>query len=141
LSCGSLNAGFVDREVRLSGWVHRRRDHGGLIFIDVRDRDGLTQLIFDPAIGSAFGVAETLRSEDVIRVHGRVRRRPAGTENAKLATGEVEVAVGELEILNRSLTPPFVIASDDDVDETIRLRYRYLDLRRPRMQRNLTVRH
>jgi aspartyl-tRNA synthetase len=140
-SCGSLNAGFVDRDVSLSGWVHRRRDHGGLIFIDVRDRDGLTQLIFDPAIGSAFGVAETLRSEDVIRIHGRVRRRPAGTENAKLATGEIEVAVAELEILNRSLTPPFVIASDDDVDETIRLRYRYLDLRRARMQHNLTVRH
>jgi len=141
LTCGALNAGFVDRDVRLSGWVHRRRDHGGLIFIDVRDRDGLTQLIFDPAIGAAFGVAETLRSEDVIRVHGRVRRRPAGTENAKLSTGEIEVAVGDLEILNRSLTPPFVIASDDEVDETIRLRYRYLDLRRARMQRNLTVRH
>jgi len=141
LTCGSLDAGFVERVVQLSGWVHRRRDHGGLIFIDVRDRDGLTQLIFDPAIGAAFGVAETLRSEDVIRVQGLVRRRPAGTENAKLATGEIEVAVTELEILNRSLTPPFVVASDDDVDETIRLRYRYLDLRRPRMQRNLTVRH
>ncbi len=140
-TCGSLNASFVDRDVSLSGWVHRRRDHGGLIFIDVRDRDGLTQLIFDPAIGAAFGVAETLRSEDVIRIHGRVRRRPAGTDNAKLATGEIEVAVAELEILNRSLTPPFVVAADDDVDETIRLRYRYLDLRRPRMQHNLTVRH
>ncbi len=140
-TCGSLNGSFVDRDVTLAGWVHRRRDHGGLIFIDVRDRDGLTQLIFDPAVGAAFGVAETLRSEDVVRVGGRVRRRPAGTENLKLATGEIEVAVHDLVVLNRSLTPPFVVASDDDVDENIRLRYRYLDLRRPRMQHNLTVRH
>jgi aspartyl-tRNA synthetase len=140
-SCGALRGADVDREVNVRGWVHRRRDHGGLIFIDVRDRDGLTQLIFDPSVASDFSLAETLRSEDVIRVRGVVRHRPAGTENAKLATGEIEVAVAELEILNRSLTPPFVIANDDDVDETIRLRYRYLDLRRTRMQRNLTVRH
>ena len=140
-SCGVLGSAEVDHEVDLRGWVHRRRDHGGLIFIDIRDRDGRTQLIFDPADAATFGVAETLRSEDVVRVTGRVRRRPAGTDNAKLATGEVEVAVTTLEILNRSETPPFVVSNDDDVDENIRLRYRYLDLRRTRMQHNLTVRH
>jgi aspartyl-tRNA synthetase len=140
-SCGALTGVDVEREVLLRGWVHRRRDHGGLIFIDVRDRDGLTQLIFDPSAEGIFATAETLRSEDVIRVRGRVRLRPAGTENAKLATGAIEVAATELEILNRSLTPPFVIANDDEIDENIRLRYRYLDLRRTRMQRNLTVRH
>ncbi|GAC1547023.1 MAG: aspartate--tRNA ligase [Candidatus Velthaea sp.] len=140
-SCGALSASDVERDVDLRGWVHRRRDHGGLIFIDVRDRDGLTQLIFDPENAATFATAETLRNEDVIRVAGRVRRRPAGTGNAKLSTGEIEVAVAELDILNRAQTPPFVIASDDDVDESIRLRYRYLDLRRTRMQHNLTVRH
>jgi aspartyl-tRNA synthetase len=140
-SCGSLSAADVDRAVVLNGWVHRRRDHGGLIFIDVRDRDGLTQLIFDPAHAETFALAETLRSEDVIRIGGRVRRRPAGTENVRLGTGEIEVPVTELSVLNRSLTPPFVVANDDDVDESLRLKYRYLDLRRTRMQRNLTVRH
>ncbi|HMC46092.1 MAG TPA: aspartate--tRNA ligase, partial [Caballeronia sp.] len=140
-TCGSLTAAHAGHEVDLRGWVHRRRDHGGLIFIDLRDRDGLTQLIFDPADAQTFAVAETLRSEDVVGVLGLVRLRPAGTENAKLATGDVEVAATAITIYNRSETPPFVIASDDDVDENIRLRYRYLDLRRTRMQHNLTVRH
>ncbi len=141
VSCGVLGANDVDRDVELSGWVHRRRDHGGLIFIDLRDRDGITQITFDPGDAATFHVAETLRSEFVLRVRGRVRLRPAGTENAKLGTGAVEVPVAQLEVLAKSETPPFVVSSDDDVDENLRLKYRYLDLRRPRLQENLTVRH
>jgi len=141
VSCGALSANDVGRTVELSGWVHRRRDHGGLIFIDLRDRDGITQITFDPADAATFKVAETLRSEFVVRVTGGVQLRPAGTLNAKLATGSVEVPVSKLEVLARSETPPFVVSSDDDVDENVRLKYRYLDLRRPRMQHNLTTRH
>ncbi|HEY0798638.1 MAG TPA: aspartate--tRNA ligase [Candidatus Baltobacteraceae bacterium] len=141
LSCGEADGTMVGTAVALNGWVHRRRDHGGLIFIDLRDRDGLTQIIFDPAHAAIFGVAESLRGEDVVHVEGTVRKRPAGTENPKLATGDVEIAIESLEILNRSRTPPFVVSGDDDVDENLRLRYRYLDFRRARMQRNLTVRH
>jgi aspartyl-tRNA synthetase len=141
LTCGALSAADVGRSVELNGWVHRRRDHGGLIFIDVRDRWGITQITFDPSKGEVFREAETLRSEDVIRVQGTVQHRPAGTENANLATGQVEVPADVLEVLNRAETPPFVISSAEEPDENVRLRYRYLDLRRPRMQRNLTVRH
>jgi len=141
VSCGGLTAADAGARAELDGWVHRRRDHGGLIFIDVRDRSGLTQVTFDPSMGEVFARAETLRSEDVVRVRGVVRRRPAGTENAKLATGDVEVHADELEILNRSETPPFVIAAEEEPAEDVRLRYRYLDLRRPRMQRNLVMRH
>jgi len=136
-----VNASFVGKTVELNGWVNRRRDHGGLIFIDVRDRDGITQILFDPALAETFASAETLRNEDVVRIVGTVRKRPAGTENPKLATGDAEVAAQRLEVLNRSLTPPFVVAGDEHVDESVRLRYRYLDLRRPRMQHNLAVRH
>lgn len=141
VSCGELTVADVGRNVELNGWVHRRRDHGGLIFIDVRDRDGLTQVTFDPSHAGVFARAETLRGEFVVRVRGTARRRPAGTENAKLATGEVEVPVGSLEILNESKTPPFVVSAEEEPGEEVRLRYRYLDLRRPRMQRNLTMRH
>jgi aspartyl-tRNA synthetase len=141
VACGALTAADAGRQVQLDGWVHRRRDHGGLIFIDLRDRSGLTQVIFDPSLGEVFALAETLRSEDVARVRGVVRTRPAGTENAKLATGQVEVPAAELEVLNRSETPPFVIAAEEEPAEEVRLRYRYLDLRRPRMQHNLTLRH
>jgi len=141
MECGKLTAADAGNFVELAGWVHRRRDHGGLIFIDVRDRTGLTQVTFDPSKGETFAQAETLRSEDVVRVRGTVRRRPAGTENPKIPTGEIEVPADSLEILNRSQTPPFVIAADEEPNEEVRLRYRYLDLRRPRMQRNLTVRH
>jgi aspartyl-tRNA synthetase len=143
-SCGELRAADADAPVRLRGWINRRRDHGGLIFIDIRDRDGLTQLVFDPSdtVDSAvFTTAERLRAEFVIGVSGTVRRRLPGTEKADLPTGAIEVAVDTLEILNESLTPPFVVAGDEDVDENVRLRYRYLDLRRGRMQRNLSVRH
>ena len=141
VACGALTAADVGRAVALHGWVHRRRDHGGLIFIDLRDRSGITQVIFDPSKGETFALAETLRGEDVVRARGVVRRRPAGTENARLATGEVEVPADGLELLNRSETPPFVIAADEEPAEEVRLRYRYLDLRRARMQRNLTQRH
>ncbi|GAC1580411.1 MAG: aspartate--tRNA ligase [Candidatus Elarobacter sp.] len=140
-ACGALTAANVDERVELNGWVHRRRDHGGLIFIDVRDRSGITQVTFDPSKAGVFAQAETLRGEDVVRVRGVVHRRPGGTENARLATGEVEMPADELAILNRSETPPFVIASEEEPSEDVRLRYRYLDLRRPRMQHNLTVRH
>jgi aspartyl-tRNA synthetase len=143
-SCGELRAPDAGVFVCLRGWVNRRRDHGGLIFIDIRDRDGLTQLVFDPSDNldvAVFATAERLRAEFVIRVNGTVRPRLPGTEKADLPTGAIEVAVVALEILNESLTPPFVVAGDDDVDENVRLRYRYLDLRRGRMQRNLTVRH
>jgi aspartyl-tRNA synthetase len=102
VSCGALSANDVDKDVELSGWVHRRRDHGGLIFIDLRDRDGITQITFDPADAATFKTAETLRSEFVVRVHGRVRLRPEGTVNPKLVTGAVEVPVKTLEILNKS---------------------------------------
>jgi aspartyl-tRNA synthetase len=139
-SCGGLRAEDVGTSTELSGWVNRRRDHGGLIFVDLRDRDGITQVVFDPA-GPTFKQAEHLRHEDVVRVRGAVRARPPGTENAKLATGQIELGADALEILNRSLVPPFPVNSDDDVDENLRLEYRYLDLRRPRLQRNIAVRH
>jgi aspartyl-tRNA synthetase len=141
VSCGALRAADAGADVTLNGWVHRRRDHGGLIFIDLRDRDGLTQIVFDPELAETFALAESLRSEDVVRASGIVRARPEGTENPKLATGEVEVPATALEVLSRSLTPPFSIPGDGDVDENLRMKYRYLDLRRNRMQRNLTIRH
>jgi len=140
-SCGAPRAVDVGTSAELNGWVNRRRDHGGLIFIDLRDRDGITQTVFAPEQAEAFAVAETLRNEDVVRVEGPVRKRPAGTENPKLATGEVEVAVDSVEVLARSLVPPFPVNADADVDESLRLKHRYLDLRRPRLQHNLTVRH
>jgi aspartyl-tRNA synthetase len=140
VSCGALRAGDAGAAVQLNGWVNRRRDHGGLIFVDLRDHEGLTQIVFDPQHAS-FAQAEHLRHEDVLRVRGTVRRRPAGTENPRLATGDIEVAIASLEVLNRSQVPPFQVNSDEAVDENLRLEYRYLDLRRPRMQRNLRVRH
>jgi len=141
LSCGALRSGDAGRVVRLRGWVNRRRDHGGLVFIDVRDRDGITQAVFDPALPGAFEIGQSLRNEDVISVDGTVRLRPSGTENAKLTTGTVELAVERVDVLARSQTPPFPINTEADVDESLRMKYRYLDLRRPRLQRNLTIRH
>jgi aspartyl-tRNA synthetase len=140
-SCGDLRATDIGATVEIDGWVNRRRDHGGLIFIDLRDRDGITQAVFDPSQLQTFAVAETLRNEDVAHIRGVVRRRPAGTENPKLATGEVEIAADRTEVLNRSLVPPFPVNVEADVDESLRLKYRYLDLRRPRLQHNLTIRH
>ncbi len=139
-SCGALRSSNEGTRALLNGWVNRRRDHGGLIFVDLRDADGITQIVFDPSHPS-FADAERLRHEDVIRVEGVVRARPAGTVNAKLPTGEVEVGIDALTVLNRSQVPPFQVNSDEDVDENLRLEYRYLDLRRPRLQRNLRARH
>lgn len=139
-SCGDLRVADGEQSVELNGWVNRRRDHGGLIFIDLRDRDGITQITFHPQ-SEIFEQAETLRHEDVVRVRGVVRKRPAGTENVRLETGEIEVAAEELEIHSRSMTPPFPVSGDDEIDENLRMEYRYLDLRRPRLQRNLSLRH
>ncbi|BCV21905.1 aspartate--tRNA ligase [Moorella sp. Hama-1] len=139
--CGELTAADAGREVTLMGWVHRRRDHGGLIFIDLRDRSGLVQVVCDPEAGPAFQKAEEARNEYVIAVQGRVRLRPEGTANPKLPTGEIEVLARKLRLLNRAKTPPFYIEDNIDVDETLRLRYRYLDLRRPEMQRIMHLRY
>ena len=141
-TCGQLRAEHVGQEVTLAGWVNRRRDHGGLIFIDLRDRYGLTQIVFDPNSSAAMhDAAHALRNEYVIQVTGQVRRRPAGQANPRLATGEIEVDGRSLRILNQAKTPPFDINKDTAVDEALRLRYRYLDLRRERLQRNIMLRH
>ncbi len=141
--CGTLRKEHVGGEVSLCGWVSRRRDHGGLIFVDMRDRSGLVQIVFDEAVmaGGTFHDAEALRSEFVIAVRGSVRARSADTVNPNMETGEVEIVVSELRILNKAKTPPFYIQDGIDVDEMIRLRYRYLDLRRPEMQANIMLRH
>ena len=140
--CGELTAEDIGAEVRLNGWVQKRRDHGGLIFIDLRDRWGIVQVVVDPSTAkAAHKEAETVRSEFVLSVQGKVRRRPEGTENPQLSTGEIEVATEEIQILNTSKTPPFHISDETGVDELVRLKYRYLDLRRPAMQEKLILRH
>jgi aspartyl-tRNA synthetase len=138
--CGGVTAALVDQVVTLCGWAHRRRDHGGVIFIDLRDREGLAQVVFNPDRQDAFRVAERIRNEYVLRVTGTLRRRPEGTVNPELASGEVELVAAEVEILNPSATPPFQI-DDDNLSETVRLENRVLDLRREPMQRNLRMRH
>jgi aspartyl-tRNA synthetase len=139
--CGSIRASDVGRELELYGWVARRRDHGGLIFIDLRDRWGAVQVVFNPAnTPAAHAAASELRAEYVVRVKGLVGRRPAGSENPRMATGEVEVTASELEVVNASETTPFPIEDQEDPDEKTRLEYRYLDLRRPRMTRMLELR-
>jgi aspartyl-tRNA synthetase len=138
--CGELTESHLDQEVDLCGWVHRRRDHGGVIFIDLRDREGLVQVVFDPDYAEAFKLAETVRSEYVLKIHGKVRLRPAGTENPNMRTGKVEVLASSLEILNEAETPPFPLESTVEVSEETRLRYRYIDLRRPIMQQRLKMR-
>ena len=141
--CGELRADHVGSEVVLCGWVSRRRDHGGLIFVDLRDRSGLVQVVIDEAaIGEeAFHKAETIRNEFVVAVRGSVRARSEETVNPNMATGMIEVVVEELRILNKAKTPPFYIQDGIEVDEMLRLKYRYLDLRRPEMQKNLMLRH
>lgn len=140
--CNSVGRNDVGRSVILMGWVQRRRDHGGLIFVDLRDREGITQVVFDPQYNAiAHGRAHAIRNEFVIAIQGTVRLRPEGMANPKLRTGEVEVIVSELRILNTSKTPPFQIEDNLDATENIRLKYRYLDLRRPTMVRNLVMRH
>ena len=138
--CGSINRAHLQQTVTVFGWVHRRRDHGGVIFIDLRDRAGLLQVVCDPDNAATFKTAESLRNEFVVRISGKVRPRPEGTVNKNLVSGEIEVLAGEIEILNPSLTPPFMM-DDEQISENIRLEYRFLDLRRPQMQRNLQLRH
>jgi aspartyl-tRNA synthetase len=141
-TCGELNAAAAGKEVILCGWVATRRDHGKLIFIDVRDRNGLTQVVFIPKeSGLAYQKAQDLRSEFVVKITGLVNKRPSGTINPKLATGEIEVLAKELEILNPSLTPPFEIQDDLEITEEMRLKYRYLDLRRRKIFNNFILRH
>ncbi len=139
--CGEVTESLIDQEVTVCGWVHRRRDHGGVIFIDLRDREGLLQVVYDPDIEDAFATAESVRNEYVLQVKGLVRFRPEGTKNDKLATGQVEILGKELTILNAADTPPFMLdVADDEVAEDIRLKYRYIDLRREPMQQRLKMR-
>ena len=137
--CGQVNEKLLGQEVTVAGWVHRRRDHGGVIFVDLRDREGLLQIVFDPGAAPVFGEAERLRNEFVVRVAGKVRERPTGTVNPNLASGRVELVARELELLNRSEPLPFQL--DEQVGEEVRLRYRYLDLRREVMNQRLRLRH
>jgi len=137
--CGQVNEKLLGQEVTVAGWVHRRRDHGGVIFVDLRDREGLLQIVFDPDAAAVFREAERLRNEFVVRVTGKVRARPAGTVNTHLASGAVELLARELELLNRSEPLPFQL--DEQVGEEVRLRYRYLDLRREIMSQRLRLRH
>src|ERR671939_1557957 len=142
MMCGEVRAEDVGRTVVLQGWVHTVRDHGGLIFVDLRDRAGLVQVIINPATAAAaFEVASGLHDEYVVEVEGKVERRPAGSENPRIATGEVEVHATRVEVLNSCLPLPFPVAEEAQVDERLRLQYRYIDLRRPRMARNLVLRH
>jgi aspartyl-tRNA synthetase len=141
-SCGELRDKHVGQEVTLAGWVHRRRDHGGLIFIDLRDREGMAQVVFNPEISKkAHKTANELRNEYVAKITGKVSKRPAGTENLKLPTGKIEVIASDIQILNTAKTPPFYINEDVEVDENLYLKYRYLYLRRPRVKDNMILRH
>ncbi|MBI2733652.1 MAG: aspartate--tRNA ligase, partial [Aquabacterium sp.] len=138
--CGLVSEALMGQTVTLMGWAHRRRDHGGVIFIDLRDREGLVQVVFDPDRADSFKIAEDVRNEFCLKVTGVVRARPAGTENAGLTSGKIEVLGHTLEVLNPSVTPPFQI-DDENLSETTRLTHRVLDLRRPYMQKNLMLRY
>ncbi|OGT76883.1 MAG: aspartate--tRNA ligase [Gammaproteobacteria bacterium RIFCSPLOWO2_12_47_11] len=137
--CGQLNSSLLDREVELCGWVHKRRDHGGIIFIDLRDREGIAQIVFDPDRPEPFAIADSVRNEYVLRITGKIRQRPEGTMNKDLPTGEIEVLAQTIEILNKARTPPFQLDDENVADDT-RLRYRYIDLRRPQMLHNMRLR-
>ncbi|MEX0623289.1 aspartate--tRNA ligase [Saccharospirillum sp.] len=138
--CGELDSASIDKTVTISGWVHRRRDHGGVIFLDVRDRAGILQVVFDPDLEASFNTADRVRSEYVIEVTGLVRARPEGTINKSMATGEIELLGREITVLNVAKTPPFPLDEYSDVGEDVRLRYRFMDLRRPEMQQKLILR-
>ena len=138
--CGELNRSHIDQQVTLCGWAHRRRDHGGVIFIDLRDNKGLAQIVIDPDTEEAFKIAESIRNEYVLKITCKVRMRPEGTVNKNLPTGEVEMLASEVEILNASLTPPFML-DDDSITESIRLENRFVDLRREQMQKNMRLRY
>ncbi len=137
--CGQLSTALLDQEITLCGWVNRRRDHGGVIFIDLRDREGLAQIVFDPDRPESFAIADAVRNEYVLKITGKVRHRPEGTINPDLPTGEVEMLAYEIEILNSAKTPPFQL-DDENVQDDVKLRYRYVDLRRDEMQRNMKLR-
>lgn len=139
--CLDVNESVLDTSVTICGWVHNRRDHGGVIFLDIRDSSGLVQVVYEPELTDVFSIAEKLRHEFVIQVTGKVGRRPAGMINDKMATGQIEITGTKLEILNQSLTPPFLPDEHQSINEDLRYRYRYLDLRRGDMQHNLTLRH
>ncbi len=138
--CGQLNATNLDQTVTLCGWAHRRRDHGGVIFIDLRDREGLAQIVCDPDRADMFKIAESVRNEFVLKITGRVRRRPAGTDNKNIPSGEIELLCHEIEVLNVSVTPPFQL-DDENLSENVRLTHRVIDLRRPQMQKNMMLRY
>jgi aspartyl-tRNA synthetase len=138
--CGLLNTDQLDQTVSLCGWAHRRRDHGGVIFIDLRDREGLAQVVCDPDRAEMFRIAESVRGEFVLRITGKVRRRPAGTTNSNITSGEIEILCHEIEVLNTALTPPFQL-DDENLSETVRLTHRVIDLRRPQMQKNMMLRY
>jgi len=138
--CGLLNTDQLDQTVSLCGWAHRRRDHGGVIFIDLRDREGLAQVVCDPDRAEMFKIAESVRNEFVLRITGKVRHRPAGTTNANITSGEIEILCHEIEVLNTALTPPFQL-DDENLSETVRLTHRVIDLRRPQMQKNMMLRY
>lgn len=141
-ACNALSDKNIDEEVKLVGWVDRRRDHGGLIFIDLRDRFGVTQIVTDPEIsGDAHKIFETVRPEWVLQIEGKVRARPSGQENEKMPTGKIEILATKIKVLNEAETPPFEIADENDENEEIRMKFRYLDLRRKRMQKNMILRH
>ncbi len=141
-TCGELRLEHEGQQTTLAGWVHRRRDHGGVTFLDLRDRFGLVQVVADSTTApEAHKAMEAVRNEWVVQVQGKVRPRPAGAENPHLATGAIEVEVQQVTILNPAKTPPFSINKEEEIDENTRLRYRYLDLRRERMRRNLELRH
>jgi len=137
--CGELYQQHIDQTVTVCGWVNRRRDHGGVIFVDLRDKKGILQVVFDPDHASMFALAESVRNEYVLKVTGTIRIRPEGTINSEMSTGEVEMLARQLEILNSSETPPFQL-DEDDVHDDVRLRFRYMDLRRPEMQHRMQVR-
>jgi aspartyl-tRNA synthetase len=138
--CGLIDRKYLGQTISICGWVHRRRDHGGVIFIDLRDREGLVQVVCDPDRAETFQVANSLRNEFVVRIEGKVRERPAGTVNSNLVSGEIEVLATAMEVLNASQTPPFMM-DDEQLSENVRLQYRFLDLRRPQMQKNMRLRH
>jgi aspartyl-tRNA synthetase len=139
--CGEITETLIDETVTFCGWIHRRRDHGGVIFLDVRDREGLVQVVFDPDTVDAFNIANSVRSEFVVQINGRVRARPAGSENSGMTTGQIEVLGKDITILNKAKTPPFPLDDYSPVGEDVRLNYRYMDLRRDEMQHNLRFRH
>jgi aspartyl-tRNA synthetase len=138
--CGQLNVSNLGQTITLCGWAHRRRDHGGVIFIDLRDREGLAQVVCDPDRADMFGIAESVRNEFVLKITGRVRRRPEGTDNKNIPSGEIEILCHEIEVLNAAVTPPFQL-DDENLSENVRLTHRVIDLRRPHMQKNMMLRY